>query len=116
MSLSWTKFREKHLFSVNLAVVAGLILWQARKDFTFHPVIILWCATGFFVPALRRIEKKLMLAVGKVNGFILLSVFYFLAFTPFALCYRWFFRHKSFVKSDSTFVTKTSLSDFQRPF
>jgi hypothetical protein len=116
MNLNWTEFKSKHLFSVNLGIVAAVILWQARKDFTWHPVILLWIIAGFFIPQLRNFEKKAMLAIGKINGTILLTAFYYLAFTPFSFFYRWFFRHQSFKKSDSTFEMKNSISPFDRPF
>ena len=101
---------------MNLAIVASFILWQVRKDFTWHPVIVAWLIGGLFLPALRTSEKKIMLTLGKINGFLILSVFYFIFFTPFSVFYRWFFRHKSFKTLSSTFETKTSISPFDRPF
>lgn len=116
MNLSWTEFREKHLFSVNLSIVASFILWQVRRDFTWHPAIVAWLIGGFFVPQLRNAERKIMLTVGKINGFLILTVFYFIFFTPFSFFYRWFFRHQSFRIQSSTFEHKTSISPFDRPF
>ena len=116
MNLNWTKFREKHLFSVNIAIVASLLLWQVRKDFTWHPFVGLWFVAGLFLPAFKLAERKLMLTLGKINGFLILSVFYFLFFTPFAVFYRWFFRHRSFKKMSSTFESRVSISPFDRPF
>lgn len=114
--MSWTRFKERHLFSLNLALVAGLILWKVRGDFTYHPLILVWLLLGFFLPTLRRAERALLHAVGKVNGLILLTLFYFLAFTPFSLIYRGFFRHQSFRKRASSFEVKESVSPFDRPF
>lgn len=116
MNLSWINFKEKHLFSVNIAIVASFILWQVRRDFIWHPAILAWFVAGFLLPQFRVAERKLMLALGKVNGLIILSVFYFLIFTPFSFFYRWFFRHHSFRKMSSTFDHKTSISPFDRPF
>lgn len=116
MNLSWTEFRKKHLFSVNIAVVASFLLWQVRRDFTYHAVILAWLFAGFFVPVLKKAERTLLLNLGKVNGVLLLTFFYFFIFTPFAFIYRWFFRHQSFKRSPSTFVTKDQISDFSRPF
>lgn len=116
MNLSWTKFKEKHLFSLNLGVVAALTLWQVRKDLSWHPVIALWLLLGFFTPPIRSFEKKAMLTIGKINGTILLTLFYYLIFTPFSFLYRPFFRHQSFRRSGSTFQKKESISPFDRPF
>lgn len=101
---------------MNIALVASFILWQVRKDFAWHPVILAWLTGGFFIPQLRTAERKLMLTLGKINGFLILSVFYFLFFTPFSVFYRWFFRHKSFKKLSTTFEEKTVISPFDRPF
>ena len=114
--MNWTEFKKNHLFSVNLAIVVSFILWQIRKDFLFHPVILAWLGLSFFLPQMKTAEKKFMLTLGKINGFLLLSLFYFVFFTPFSFFYRWFFRHKSFEKTTSTFITKNQISDFQRPF
>ncbi len=101
---------------MNLAIVAGFLLWQVRKDFLFHPIIIGWLILTFFSAKAREKEKAVMLFVGKVNGMIILSVFYFLIFSPFSVFYRLFFRHGSFRKSASTFEIKDSISPFDRPF
>lgn len=114
--MSWTDIKNKHLFSFNLALVASFLLWQVRKDFLFHPVILLWFFMTLFSEKLREKEKKGMVFVGKMNGLIILSVFYFLIFSPFSLFYRLFFRHQSFNKSESTFEMKDSISPFDRPF
>ncbi|MFL5783236.1 MAG: hypothetical protein ACJ76H_01420 [Bacteriovoracaceae bacterium] len=114
--MSWTEFKSKHFFSVNLGIVASIILWQVRKDLSYHWPIALWVMAGFMIPSLRTFERKAMLTIGKVNGTILLSVFYFLFFTPFSFIYRWKFRHPSFKKLDSCFIVKDSISDFDRPF
>jgi hypothetical protein len=114
--LSWTDFKAKHLFSVNLGIVAAAILWQIRKDFSYHWIIALWVVAGFLVPNFRTFERKVMLTIGKINGMILLSVFYFLFFTPFSFFYRWKLRHPSFRKLNSSFIVKDAISDFERPF
>ncbi len=101
---------------MNLALVAGLLLWQIRKDFTLHPFIIFWLVFTFFSLKARAVEKKVMLLVGKINGMIILSLFYFLIFSPFSILYRLFFRHQSFRKAPSTFLTKNEISPFDRPF
>lgn len=116
MNLSWTKFKEKHLFSINLGIMASLLLWQLRKDLTFHGIIAAWVIAGFFLAPLRVFEKKAMITIGKINGTILLTIFYFVFFTPFSFLYRWFFRHESFRKGRSTFIAKTDACDFTRPF
>lgn len=114
--MNWTNFRDKHLFSVNLAIVVSLFLWKIRGDFTSHWVVLLWLIGGFLLPALRSAEKKALHAVGKFNGMILLTVFYFVFFTPYSILYRAFFRNRSFEKQNSTFVLKTDTPDFTRPF
>lgn len=114
--MSWTKFKEKHLFSINLALVASFILWQVRKDFDWHPLIAGWLVLGFFVSPLRTFERKAMLTIGKINGTVLLGLFYFVALTPFSVLYRLFFRNRSFRKLSSTFEEKNSVSAFDRPF
>ena len=114
--MNWTDFKNKHLFSVNLALVAGFLLWQLRGDFIFHPVILVWLILTFFSEKLREKEKKGMLFIGRVNGILILSLFYFLIFSPFSVFYRFFFRHQSFRKRTSTFELKESVSPFDRPF
>lgn len=115
-NLNWIKFKEKHLFSLNFALLAAVILWQIRKDFLFHPVILLWFLAGRYFPPTVRAEKKIIETIGKTNGTILLTVFYFFFFVPFSFIYRAFFRHGSFRKQRSTFVFRNEISPFQRPF
>lgn len=114
--LSWTNFKTKHLISVNLAVVASFLLWKLRGDFLFHPVILVWMAGTFTSQKLLEKEKQAMFFVGKMNGLLILSFFYFLIFSPFSILYRFFFRHQSFKKSSSSFQIKDSVSPFDRPF
>ncbi len=116
MNLSWTNFRDKHLFSVNVSIVASIVLWKIRGDFTYHGLVAFWMIGGFFLPLLRTIEKKILLTIGKINGAILLTIFYFFFFTPYSVIYRTFFRNQSFKKLNSTFVQKNDSPDFTRPF
>ncbi len=99
-----------------MAIVASIVLWKFRGDFRFHWIVLLWLAGGFFIPFLRKTEKNFLHVVGKFNGAIILTIFYFVFFTPYSFLYRAFFRNKSFGKSNSTFVLKIDSPDFTRPF
>ncbi len=39
---------------------------------------------------LEKIFERLIIFIGKINNFIVLSIFYYLIFTPYAFFYRWF--------------------------
>lgn len=116
VNLNWIKFKRDYLFSVNVGIVLSIILFVSRKDFLWHPVILIWVSICFLSPKARKIQERAFHILGKINSTIILTIFYFLFFTPFGLIYRLFFRHDSFKKNESTFMSKTSISDFNRPF
>jgi hypothetical protein len=115
-NLSWTKFRDNYLFTINFSLMLSVILYSVRKDFIWHPVIGGWLTLTLFIPALKELQKKVLAVVGHVNSKILLTTFYYLFFSPFAVFYRLFFRNKAFIKADSRFEKKNSISSFDRPF
>lgn len=116
MNLSWIKFRDKYLFTINFSIMLSVILYGIRKDFTWHPVIGSWLTLTFFFENLRELQKKILAKVGHFNSTILLTSFYYLFFTPFSLVYKTFFRNKAFVATAGRKEKKESISSFDRPF
>lgn len=116
MNLNWTNFKAKYLFTVNFCIMLSVILYTVRKDFHSHWVIGVWLVICLFSEKARSAQVKILKFVGFINSTILLSAFYFLFFTPFSVLYRMFFRNKAFVKADSRFAKKESISSFDLPF
>ncbi len=115
-NLSWTKFKTKYLFSLNVFLVMSIIVYTARKDFLYHWPILVWTILCLISDRIRTLEFKAFQIVGKINSSIFLTVFYFLFFCPFSVIYRIFFKNSAFKDASSRFVEKNSISDFSRPF
>jgi hypothetical protein len=115
-NLNWTKFRDTYLFSVTSNLALGIILFLIRRDFAWHGVILLWLVLNLVFKPCREIQKKIFFKIGHFNSTILLSVFYFLFFTPFSLFYKSLKRHESFQPSTSRWTKRDDQCDFDRPF
>jgi hypothetical protein len=115
-NLSWTKFRDNYLFTINFSIMLGVLLYAFRKDFTWHPLVGGWLVLTLIFDQLKELQKKLLAKVGHFNSTILLSSFYYLFFTPFSFIYRGFFRNKAFTETTQRFEKKESISPFDRPF
>lgn len=115
-NLNWTSFKEKHLFSINVAIIAGLILYKVRGDFTYHWALILWPVLTALIPKLRQGQTSFFQMIGHFNSTIILGGLYFLILTPYSILYRSFFKNPAFKKVESRFSKKTEISSFDRPF
>jgi hypothetical protein len=114
--LSWTKFKEEYLFSVNAVLAEGIFLYLFRKDFTYHPILMLWLMTCLFWAKARAWHLTFFHALGFINTRLILGSFYFLFFSPFSVLYRIFFKKNSFGLKGGALVKKDTISSFDQPF
>lgn len=115
-NLNWTKFKENYLLIFNSAVVISIITFSLQFDLLVQLFIWAWFILCLFNFKLRNSSKKIITTLEKINSAIILTLFYFLFFTPFAFIYKGFFKNRAFIKSHSRYVKKDSISDFQYPF
>jgi hypothetical protein len=115
-NLIWTKHRNDFIFSVSSNTSLGIILYVMRKDFLFHWIVGVLFLLCLLFPKVLDFEKKVFSFIGHTNSKIILTVFYFIFFSPFSLIYKLFFRHDSFKASQKRLVAKTERCDFERPF
>lgn len=115
-SLSWTKFKDSYLLIINFAIVLSILSYLFRHDFLLLPFIGSWLLVVLVNLKFREFSKQFIKKLGAINSGLILTLFYFLFFTPFSIFYKAFFRNKAFLKSSSRFVKKDSISDFQYPF
>ncbi len=101
---------------INVALAAGLVLYGARRDLSWHFVIVIWLLVTLFFESAARLQQAFLQRVGHVNSTLLLSLFYFLFLTPYGVLYRRCFRKPVFRQRPSTFEEKRSISSFDRPF
>jgi cytochrome b subunit of formate dehydrogenase len=116
MNLNWIKHRDKFIFALSSNVSLSVLLYVIRKDFAFHWILALLFAACLIFPHVLALQKKLFLFIGYTNSKILLTVFYFLFFTPFSWFYKLFYKHESFRQADSQWVAKDDSCNFNTPF
>ena len=116
MNLSWTKFRDKYLFTINGVLALGILLYFSRKDFRYHGYLAGWLAICLVFPKMAKLQEKGFIGFGKINSKIVLTLFYVMFFTPFSIFYKLFFKHSSFKTLPGQLVEKKIISDFDRPF
>jgi len=114
--LSWIKFKERHLFSVNVAIAASCLIYLNNGPLYYFWIIGLWLLGCVVSDRLNGLQLSLFKLLGRMNSTIILSLFYFLFFTPYSIFYRLFFKHSSFRKGTSFWVRKDQNCDFDRPF
>ena len=116
MNLSWIRFKDRYLFSLNVGLAVSLSLYFFKKDFQHHWIPLLWMTSCFVSDKLNQFQLIFFKKVGHFNSLILLSLFYFLFFSPFSIIYKLFFIHSSFETSKSYWIKKDQNCDFDRPF
>jgi len=114
--LNWTRFKERYLFSLNVALAASLTLYFIRKDFHLHWIPVGWMLGCFFSVKMTNMQVEFFKKIGHINSSIILISFYFVFLTPFSIFYRVFFRHPSFKSGKSSWIKNDQNCDFDRPF
>ena len=116
MNLNWTKFKQRYLLSFNVFLAFSLSLYLTRRDFQLHWIPLVWMLGCFISEKIAINQLKVLKKIGNLNFIVILSLFYFLFFSPFSVLYRVFFRHSSFKAGTSTWITKDQVCDFDLPF
>jgi hypothetical protein len=94
----------------------AFVLYSIRGDWLWHPLVLALLIISLVDRRLISLEKRILQIVGKVNSVFILTIFYFLFFTPFSFIYRALFRNPAFKKSSNRFIDKKDISPFNRPF
>jgi hypothetical protein len=116
INLSWINLKERYLFSVNVAIAAGLLIYLNNGSIYYFWISGLWLFGCIVSDRLNGLQFSLFKTLGRMNSTIILGLFYFLFFSPYSIFYRLFFKHSSFRKGTSFWIKKDQSCDFDRPF
>ncbi len=114
--MSWIRFRNRHLLTINFSLAAALVLYGIRRDFAWHLLLVVWLLLALRFERMAKFQQLLLVRVGRINSTLILTLFYFLFFAPYGLLYRCFFRKPAFQQRASTFEEKRKIGSFDRPF
>lgn len=114
--MNWIKFKERYLFSVNVALMASIFIYFNNGEIHFYWISGLWLVGCLLSDRLNGLQLGFFKLVGRMNSTIILSLFYFLFFSPYSIFYKVFFKHSSFRKGTSSWIKKDQKCDFDRPF